>query len=151
MTVRPLGEYEPSSAPDGDAVVQQYWPYDGPHDYERLLEASAALVSLVRDLTNAPSPGIQDINLPYAPVVDGLLGRVSSAVGGLDQLLDQFSQVLLRKSADDTLYDDRRDRPGADTAEAAVEQLGAAQTAVRELHQAIRQVGELTTHLEHDD
>src|SRR5918992_2131628 len=95
-------------------VVGRVLPYDGPHSADTVEEAASGLPVLVRYLSNATGPWDGETTLRYAPTVDVVLGGLHAAAYGMDQLLSQLADALERHAGDPSLYDDRRDRPGAD-------------------------------------
>lgn len=104
---------EPEQDVDAYVVVGAHWPYDGPYDPHRTGQAALAIARLVRYLNNAT--GKPDA-LPYAAPAAAVVARLADAVYGLDQLLGQLAEFAEQLADDPTLYDDRRDRPGAETA-----------------------------------
>lgn len=130
-----------------DEVVESIWPYDGPHSPESVRSALAAAAELVRYANNATW---QPYTLPYAPSVNRDMGKVGSIVYGLDQLLDQLGGALKRHAGDPTLYDDRRDRTGKDTALAAVQEITSLRQTLFTLCKQVDKVQSLTNHLGHD-
>lgn len=115
-TPRPHGEHGDGSTVDGAAVVDRYWPYDGPHTPETAAAAAEAIADLVRYVNNATGPGNVTHTLPHASHVYGVLGSLDTAIGGLWQLAGNLLWASVNHAADPTLYDDRRDRPALDTA-----------------------------------
>jgi len=101
---------------DADELVEQHWPYDGPHSYDSVLQAARAMTALARYLGNATGPGGNGLKtLALGPHVYRVLGAVSGALGSLDQVLEQLADAEKRVGADPTAYDDRRDRPASAT------------------------------------
>src|SRR5487761_1075529 len=102
--------------------VDQHWPFDGPHDAETVVSAATAVTMLVRYLCNATGPGNSVVTLEWAHTTNRITGHLSRATYGFDQLLTQLADGLERHATDPELevYDDRRDRPGADTAREAM-------------------------------
>jgi hypothetical protein len=43
--------------PDGDAAIDERWPYDGPHSGNDTIQAALAIEHLVCYLNNATDPG----------------------------------------------------------------------------------------------
>ncbi len=92
----------------GQEVVEQHWPYDGPHGFHRTSTAAETMDQLVRYLNNATCI---DTTLPHAASGHDVIRGVGSAIHGLDQLLEQLAQFYLRHAATNPdLYGDRRDR-----------------------------------------
>lgn len=97
----------------GDDIIEQHWPYDGPHDDHSTVQAARAIEHLVRYLNNATGPGHRDTAVPYASTGYRVVTGVAGATGLLPQLLGQLVRFFTDQSTDPTLYDDRRGRPGA--------------------------------------
>ena len=70
--------------PDPDAVVQRYWPYDGPRTPEHIDSAARAAAGLMRYLARATSR-----ELPAEQVYE-LLGGWHTTVAGMEQLARQI-------------------------------------------------------------
>lgn len=104
---------------DAYDVVEQHWPYDGPHSRDTVLEAARAVSGLVRYLNNATQPGTARYTLEWANTIDSVVSNVKSAVYGLDQLLDQLSSAAKAAAEDPTIYDANSPRPEDRTAEGA--------------------------------
>lgn len=133
------------------AVVEEHFPYDGPHTPESVLEAARGIAALVRYLNNATGPGNDARSLPDAPWAYRVLGSVHGSVDGLEQLLYQLATALDRLSADPTLYDDRRGcYVGRDTAHEAAGHLAAAQRTLAEPRAQLAEAWKVTSHLGHD-
>jgi hypothetical protein len=130
-------------------VVERVLPYDGPHSAATVEEAANGLPALVRYLNNATGPWNGE-TLRYAPTVDAILAGLHAAAYGLDQLLSQLAAALTTQAADPALYDDRRDRPGADVALGAAGRILAARDAGMAFAEAVTDVRELSAHLGHD-
>lgn len=89
--------------PDPYEIVEEFWPYDGPH---RNADAASVLVArLVRYMNNATQPGYSGI--PDAPTLGRIVGNLNATAYALDQLLDQLSHAAGRFAADPSLYDDQ--------------------------------------------
>ncbi|EID55128.1 hypothetical protein [Saccharomonospora xinjiangensis] len=125
-------------------------PYDGPHGPDTVLEAARGLRELVRYLNNATGPGNGTQTLPNAPTVDWVLSNVATAVSGLDQLFQQLITALEHHADQASLYDDRRDRPGAHTARQAIANLVWCRATTDQLTREMQQAAALTSHLGHD-
>ena len=92
--------------PDPYEIVEEFWPYDGPH---RNADAAAVLVArLVRYMNNATQPGYSGI--PNAPTLGRIVGSLAATAYALDQLSDQLAWAADRFADDPTLYDDQRPR-----------------------------------------
>jgi len=141
-TIRPLGAYEPE--PSGADLVERHFRYDGPHSAGTVRHAAEAASSLVRYLNTAT----RNTNTVAEPAgLATTVGHLGAAVGRCDQLVRQLSAAADRLATDDGIYDDRRDRSGADTAQELAAALSAAAPAVTELDEQIRRAADLATHL----
>lgn len=99
--------------PDAYEIVEEFWPYDGPYGQWRTAAAATMIDRTVRYLNNATQ---KQSAMPNAATAGQVLSGASSAVFGLEQLARQLADFAERQANDPTLYDDRRDRPGRDTA-----------------------------------
>lgn len=120
--------------------------YDGPHDRETVKDAARAITRLVRYLNNATQPS-KPYTLDWANTTDSVLSNLGAAMHGLDQLFDQLAAGMQRQADDSTLYDDRRDRPGADTARAAAARLQDARKGAADLAEVLDEARADTVHL----
>ena len=132
-----------------DAIAECV-PYDGPHSADTVTDAARGLSVLVRYLNNATGPGNTRTTLKWAATAHRVLGDLGAAVHGLDQLFAQLAAATARQASDLTLYDDRRDHPGADTARALAAELGELRRAAGGLAWSIDQARELSVHLGND-
>jgi hypothetical protein len=132
-----------------DAIAECV-PYDGPHSADTVTDAARGLPALVRYLNNATGPGNARTTLKWAATVHRVLGDLGAAVYGLDQLLTQLAAASTHQASDPTLYDDRRDRPGEDTARALAAELGELRRTAGGLARSIDQARELSVHLGND-
>lgn len=96
-------------------VVDEYWPYDGPHDPDTVTTAAAAIDQLARYLANATQPHIAAHTLEYAATVDRIVGSLHSTVHRLAQVTDQLSRRAAFLPDDPGLYHDS----GGDPVQAA--------------------------------
>lgn len=138
----------------GDGIVDQYWPYDGPHDDDQTRQGAVAIARLVRYLNNATGPGHRDSALPYAATANSVVAGLAGMAGLMPQLLEQLAGFLQAQANDPTLYDDRRDErhyPASRTAQDAVDRLWDAREVVLMLAERLRQVGRYTVHLGNED
>lgn len=128
-------------------IVERHWPYDGPHSSGTVESAAEVIAGLVRYMNNATwNP--QRLS---APGLYRVLSSLNSAVWGLDQLLNQLGAVVGALIEDPTLYDDRRDRPGADTARDVLAALITARDALADRPRRwIDQSAQLASRLGHD-
>jgi hypothetical protein len=94
-------------------VIGNYCHIDGPHTDDTATDASVSLSELVRYLNHAT---IGRNPWPWAATTHRVVGGLSATVYGMEQLVRQLAQVLDAQAKDPTLYDDRHDRPGANTA-----------------------------------
>lgn len=134
--------YENDDSVDVDDVIETHWPYDGPHSDQKVKDAASMVSGLVRYMNNATHRPMR-----YAASANGVLGALTGAVYGLDQLTGQLARTLEHHAQDLSLYDDRRDRTGHQTALAAALQLGNARHAIAQLADALAAVREHTNHL----
>lgn len=124
-------------------IVEKNWPYDGPHTDDTIADAATAVERLVRYMANATYQPIES-----GPALHRMLSSLSSALYMLDQVLGQVSAGAESTLAEDpTLYDDRHDRPGLDTALAVANAIEEARQGISSrLHLA----AQLASHLGHD-
>jgi hypothetical protein len=130
---------------DADQIVEATWHYDGPHDPETVTSAAQALPRLVRYLNNATGPG--KASLRYASNAYRITSQFAAVADLLPQVLGQLAHFLETHSGDPSLYDDRRDRPAAQTANEAVIELWNAVTATRQLAKPLRAACAAAGHL----
>lgn len=129
-------------------VIDQQWPYDGPHDADTVTSAAEAVSALVHYLANATGPSNQRETLQHTATVHAILEDIAGAVSGLDQLLHQLKSVLRHQADDPTLYDDRRaDFAAPDTARAAAEWVNSARMRAQDLAGTLDAARDLTAHL----
>lgn len=134
--------------PDPYEIVERFWPYDGPYSDDHTTAAAVMIGRLGRYLNNATQ---KRDGLPYAAVVGRVLTDLADAVAGYEQLLSQLARFLDREAETNaSLYDGRRDRPGAQTARATAAALSEAVDGVRELHAALSVPARLAYHLGSD-
>lgn len=134
-------------SPDADEIVEEFWAYDGPHTPAKIRAAAWTISRLVRYINNATQyergPG-------DAPSIGRVLGAISGAVYGLDQLLDQHARAAQFFAEDPTLYDDRAPRAqGGTTARELAKELQDARHAARRLAHALDQACGLAGRLGH--
>ena len=131
--------------PDPYEIVERFWPYDGPYSDEHTTAAVVMLGRLGRYLNNATR---KRDGLPYAAVAGRVLVDLGDAVAGYEQLLGQLARFLDRVAeVDPSLYDDRRDRPGAQTAREAAAALVEAADVIRALNATLAYSAALAYHL----
>lgn len=93
--------------------IEELFPVDGPHSRESVIEAARGLSHLVRYLNHATQ---NRKAMEWGSTTYSVLGNLNSVTYGLNQLLDQLGEALHEYGQDPTAYDDRRDRPAAETA-----------------------------------
>ena len=134
--------------PDLYEIVERFWPYDGPYSDEHTSSAVVMIGRLGRYLNNATQ---KRDGLPYAAVVGRVLSELRGAVAGYEQLLGQLARFLEQEAEHNpSLFDDRRDRPGAHTAQEAAAAIVEAVDAVHELYAALGEPSRLAYHLGSD-
>lgn len=146
----PAGEYPEfrgdwSDEIDAEKVIHTFWYPDGPHSSDTIVSAAAAIDYLTHYLARATFRGPTK-----GPRLYRVVGELSSAVGRLDQVLDQLSRHAGNLATDRTLYDDRRDRPASVTAGDLQGALDAARVALGPLAAAFRAAHSASGHLGHD-
>lgn len=88
-------------------VVDEFWPYDGPHSRETVIDAANAIPDLVRYLNNATQPGTAARTLAWANTIDALVSAIKTSVYRMDQLIDQLAAAARTQAADPSVYDAR--------------------------------------------
>lgn len=134
---------------DGREVVADTWPYDGPHTSDSVIQAARAIDELTNYLANATYGGSAK-TLEYGGHVYRVLGGLCG-LAQLDQVLEQLATAETRLGQDPKAYDDRRDRPAAQTTAEVVEWITGAR---RLLSQAIGQLQaacSAASHIGYDD
>jgi len=129
-------------------VIGNYLPLGGPHTDDTATDASSSLSELVRYLNHAT---IGRNPWPWAATTHRVVGGLSATVYGMEQLVRQLAQVLAAQAENATLYDDRHDRPGADTAMAAAMELRTLQSLIGQLASALDAARAHTVHLGNND
>lgn len=130
---------------DVEDLIEEHWPYDGPHSDDKIVDALSAAVQLVRYANNASQR-----RLRYAASVYSAASMTHSLVAGLEQLLTQLAASLRQMAADDPdLYDDRYSdtHPASETAGLAAELLVDAGT--QPVDALVRAIGQATRELVH--
>lgn len=140
----PAGRAEPAGDRNirPEDLVEQAWPYDGPHDADSVTTAAAAVAELARYLANATWHAH---TLPYASTTYRILGCLNSATWRAVQVIEQLRDATARQAPN--LYDDRRDRPGPQTATELVEQLGVVHQLAGQLAEALSKAHGIASHL----
>ena len=143
-----MNSFDDVTGLDPYEIVERFWPYDGPYSDERTTTAVVMIGRLGRYLNNATQ---KRDGLPYAAVVGRVLTELAGALAGYEQLLAQLARFLDREAqCNPSLYDDRRNRPGAQTARETAAALIEAVDVVRELHAALAEPARLAYHLGSD-
>lgn len=130
-------------------LVQQCWPYDGPHDEETITSAAEATDELVRYLNNASL-----WHLP-APTLYETLGSLTEALGRMRRLVQLYARTAEGYSDDPTLRHDADCH--AVTGRAAVEAVAAAENLwlavapLVEAAEALNTAHQELSHLYHDN
>lgn len=130
--------------PDAYAIVEEFWPYDGPYSRWHTASAATMLGRLVRYLNNATQ---KQSALPLAADASRVLDGVSAAVFGLEQLTQQLAEFAERQASNPRLYDDRYDRPGAVTALDLAAELQELQPVLGDLTTRLQRAASIATHL----
>lgn len=142
MTTTSLAAFRDAEGdPRPDAVVSEFWPYDGPHTSGSIATAAYAVDELTGYLANATRGPALDTAAGYA-----LLGAFTSAAGRLEQILRQTGG---RIDLLPDLFDDR----GADAGETVAllqGQLHSARTAAETLGRLLGTGQALAGHLGQD-
>lgn len=136
-----------SAGRDFSAVVEDFFPFDGPHSQDSVVGAALGAAALVRYVNNATRPGNGEWTLEWAAAVYGVVGGVHAVVAGLDQLLGQLVVAVRRQAGDPSLYDDRGDRSAAGTAREVAESLGAARQRSRAVAAELEAARAAASHL----
>lgn len=148
MEIRPLQQYEPELS--GEDVVDQHWPFDGPHSAKRTTDALDAVARLVRYLDNATS---SPDGLGSAQETYNALGGLSDTAGRLPQLLQQLSAWANELATDTSLGHDafkaEGSKPAAETATRAATQLDEAVGHTNRLYESLNGAREHLSHLYH--
>lgn len=131
--------------PDADAIIAEFWPYDGPHTTWKVRRALYAAAELIRYANNATQDGPRN-----GPTLGASVGSVSALVYRLDQLLGQLANAAERVAADPTLYDDQAPREqGGATAREMAHDLDAARRGLLGLRPTLDRAGHLGSRLGH--
>ena len=134
----------------GVDVVDQHWPFDGPHSPTRTASALDAAARLVRYACNATST---PDGLGSAPEVYQALGGLTEATDRLPQLLEQTSEWAARLENDDRLGHDQHKtdgpRPAWAASNRAADRLSEASALAEQLYNAISSARSELAHLYH--
>lgn len=134
----------------GEDIVEQNWPYDGPHSHDAVTAASVAAERLVRYLNNATGPGHARSALSYPATAYRLGCNLRAAVGLMPQLFSQLATFLEHQAQHNpAMYDDRRSDqyPAAQTASDAASEFRAAISEAKKLAQILSRANRSTVHL----
>lgn len=135
---------------DFSDALEYYFPYDGPHSRDSVTDAATGAAALIRYMNNATGPGNGKRTLDWAATVYQVAGGVHALVANLDQLLSQLADAMQRQASNPTLYDDRRDRPAAETAREVAQRLDDARQRSHALAAELETVREAAGHLGND-
>jgi hypothetical protein len=141
--------YDDAEPVSADAVIGAHWSVDAP-TREWTMAAAEATAMLIRYLNHTTLGGRSELGVVHAPDLDHLVRGLSTMASRLPQLLAQLDSLALEFSADPTLYDDRRDRPGSDTSTMLSVVLEDARAAAQALAHLLNEAGGCSTHLGHD-
>jgi hypothetical protein len=128
-------------------MVEQAWPYDGPHTAESVTDAAQAINALVRYLNNATGPVNATRSLKWAATTNRVVGGIKAAFYGFDQLLSQLANAMCQQVDDPTLYDERQDRAAGETAKQVATFLVQARKVVRPPCAYLEEASQLGSHL----
>lgn len=134
---------------DAYDLVEQNWPFDGPHSDDLVTDAATAVGRLVRYMNNATWPHKKVVG--SGPALYRVVSQLNGAVHGLDQLLRQLRDTAVELAESPSMYDDRRDRPAKGTAVEAASHLDSAMQALGPLTAALERATSLTCHLGHEE
>jgi hypothetical protein len=132
--------------PTADDVADLVLRYDGPHDPDQVIAATAAISELVRRVNNAARHGRA---LRYPPQVDRAVGTLRSALLGLQQTFDQIAGRLDEFTADRRVQHDAGG-DAWDTSALAADHLRSAAAALRSVTAPLDHAIALTNHLGYD-
>lgn len=125
-------------------IVEEFWPYDGPHSRETMASAATMAAELVRYLNNSTQYGVHE-----APTLWRIVAQVSTAVDRFDQLLDQLRRAAQALADDPTLYDAGRGEPADAVAGELASWLNTARRLNRPLMYALDQASSVSSRLGH--
>jgi hypothetical protein len=133
--------------PEVEAIIGTFWHRDGPHSRTRTAAAALAVAELTHYLARATA---HPETLQYGPDVYRLIFELRSALGRLDQVLDQASSRMAGLAEGGGLYDDRGDgRDAASTAREVQGGLDAARVSLGGLLDALGTAHRASGHLGH--
>jgi hypothetical protein len=133
-------------------TIHDYFPYDGPHDRDKVVDAAYGLSGLTRYLNNATGPWNSTTTLDWGATLHSTISALHATTTGFDQLLHQLSEAGQRLASDPTLYDDRRSdlHPAARTAREVALLLDEAHNALGVVTSKLGDVHSLSSHLGKD-
>jgi len=135
---------------DLEAVLAEYWPYDGPHTRETVRTAAEMVPALLRYITNGTDPVNGRVTLETAGDVHRTVTALHKTVGYLPQLLAQLERRVSDLAARGLLRDERdpvETYLGRETARDVVAALGEVLPAVNFLSARLADVQRHSTHL----
>lgn len=134
---------------NGRELVNNYWPYDGPHNDDKVIEAARAADELTQYISNAVYGGTAK-TLPYGSSVARLLGAFSSTLSNMEEVLGHLIVAEQRIGQDPTAYDERRDRPASATTAEAVTHITAARVHLEQTRDQMRKATSAAYRIGHD-
>lgn len=131
-------------------LIEDHFPFDGPHTPDSVAAAASCVDDLTRYLANATWPYKQVTK--RAPRLRPVVAQLSNGLGHLPQVFQQIAAALDNIADDPSLFDDRRSAafPGADTARAAADELRLAAQQTELLRSRLSAAGSHLWHLGHD-
>lgn len=130
--------------PSAYEILEEFWPYDGPHSSHSMASAATAIAGLVRYLNNSTQYGVAN-----APTLWRIVAQVSTAADRFDQLLEQLERAARTLADDPTLRDAGRGEPPRAVALDLAEQMLTARKANRPLMHALDQASATSSRLGH--
>jgi hypothetical protein len=125
------------------------WHVDGPHSTESVIDASAGINELVPYLNHAT----QDRrHYEYMSHAGQVVGNLSSAAYGLDQVLEQMASAVTGHIVTEALYDDAAPNDpaaGKVKGELALSQITEARQAARQLAARLQALSSTTSDIGH--
>ncbi|MFD5089395.1 hypothetical protein ACFWMR_02250 [Amycolatopsis thailandensis] len=131
-------------------MIGSYCHIDGPHDDETITDAATSVAELVRYLNHATQAPVAERTLQWAATTYRIVSNLSTALHRCDQLFAQLISGLEKQARNPRLYDDRRDRPGALTANEAADELQSLRPMLGQVTSALDRARVLTVHLGND-
>lgn len=137
--------HDEDATPSADTIVEAHWPFGGPHTEESVESAAEAMCGLARYLVNA----LWTVS-PSAPSLRRLLSFLVTADHRVGEVLEMLVTEAHRLAQDPTLFDERRDRPGSQTAIEVVEHINDAQVRYSGGRGALEKAWAAASYLGHD-